>query len=65
MTAVRDRVGSLDADALAFVRKGEEPCLANGEAALAEDAVLDPSDRQMIERRAGEIRAKVAALSAT
>ena len=65
VTAVRDWVGSLDADALAFVRKGEELCLANYEAALEEDAVLDPTDRQMIERQAGEIRTKVAALSAT
>ena len=62
-TTLRDWTGSLDADALSFVREGEELCLANYDEALENmDAAADSEDREMIARQAAEIRAKIAAL---
>ena len=62
-TTLRDWVGSLDEDALSFVRQGEEQLLAVYDAALeAWDAGTSPEDRAIVARQAGEIRAKIAAL---
>ena len=66
VTTLRDWVGSLDADALSFVRKGEELCLKNYDAALEDwDAATAPEDRAVVQKQADELRSKVATLPAS
>ena len=60
-TTLRDWVGSLDKDALSFVRQGEEQLLLVYDAALeAWDAGTLPEDRSMVAAQAAEIRSKIA-----
>ena len=62
-TTLRDWVGSLDADALGFVRQGEELCLKNYDGALDDwDAAAAPEDRAIVQKQADEIRSKIATL---
>ena len=64
-TSLRDMAGGLDADALSFVRQGEEMLLANYEAALADwPTGAAPEDREMVTRQVEEIRGKIAGLPA-
>ena len=62
-TTLRDWVGSLDEDALSFVKQGEEQLLLVYDAALeAWDAGTLPEDRATVAAQASEIRSKIAAL---
>lgn len=65
-TTLRDWVGSLDADALSFVRQGEEQLLAIYDAALeAWPTGVAPAGRAVAAEQAEEVRAKIAALPAS
>ena len=60
-TTLRDWAGGLDADALSFVRQGEEQLLAVYDAALeAWDG--DADGRAIAEKQAGELRTEIATL---
>ena len=62
-TTLRDWAGSLDRDALSFVRQGEEMLLAVYDAALeAWPAAEAPEDRALVARQADELRARALAL---
>ena len=61
-TTVRDWVGSLDEDALSFVRQGEEMLLGVYDAALSAWTGEDGEDRRIVAAQADELRTQVAAL---
>ncbi len=64
-TTLRDWVGSLDRDALSFVRQGEEMLLGVYDAVLESwDAGKAPEDRAVVAKQAEEVRSRVAALPA-
>ncbi len=64
-TTLRDWAGSLDADALSFVRRGEEMLLDTYETALEGwDVGSGPQDRQLLMAQAAEIRDRIATLPA-
>ena len=62
-TTLRDWTGSLDADALSFVRQGEEMLLAVYDSALEGwDAVEAPDDRTVVAAQREALSARIAAL---
>ncbi|WP_308917983.1 DUF2383 domain-containing protein [Jannaschia sp. LMIT008] len=62
-TTLRDWVGSLDADALSFVRMGEEMLLGVYDSALKNwDAADGPEDRALVAEQHAELDARVKAL---
>ena len=61
-TTMRDWVGSLDENALSFVRQGEEMLLGVYDAALNAWEEVDDEDKRVVTAQADELRTKIAAL---
>ena len=62
VTTMRDWLGTLDADALSFVRQGEEMLLGVYDAALSAWTGEDEESRRVVAAQADELRARTAAL---
>ena len=63
-TTLRDWIGSLDADALSFVRRGEEMLLSTYETELESwDDDSGQQERQLLMAQVAEIRSQIAVIS--